>query len=233
MLERKAVTRQRDWWVAAGLAVSAASAAISSFGALRGLALAAGWPVRSAPLLPITVDAYAATATRVWLSSGTRSHRARRFARANALSAIVLSLTGNAVYHLIAAGLLAASWEVVVVVGAVPALILGLVSHLAVLHAEVEPAGPAPDHLGPEDVPSPNSGQPEDDAGPVRSYRSDAELLEAAREADQLHRQSHGGRPIPRDELRRRLRVGGAKATELRRQLGAEQAHAGEGGKFP
>jgi len=44
----------------------------------------AGWPGALAMLLPLTIDAYAATATRVWLAASTRSARARRFARANA-----------------------------------------------------------------------------------------------------------------------------------------------------
>src|SRR5258708_983581 len=107
MPESIAATHQRDWWVAAGMAVSATSAAVSSIAGLRGLEVVAGWPVSLAPLLPITVDSYAMVATRVWLSQATRSRRARHFARANAVGAIGLSLVGNAAYHLIATGLLA------------------------------------------------------------------------------------------------------------------------------
>jgi len=74
-------SRERDWWVAAGMAVTACSAAVSSFSGLRSLAAATGWPEALSPLLPFTIDAYAMTATRVWLSGATRSARARRFAR--------------------------------------------------------------------------------------------------------------------------------------------------------
>src|SRR5262245_61162177 len=121
---------RRDGWVVLGLVVSATAAAVSSFAGLRGVAIVAGWPTGLAPLLPATIDAYAATATRVWLARSTDSQRARSFARANAIGAIALSLAGNATYHLIAVHLVTASWVVVVAVGAVPALVLGLVSHL-------------------------------------------------------------------------------------------------------
>src|SRR5882672_3648770 len=127
-----------DWWVSLGMATSAVSAAVSSFAGLRELAIIAGWSAWLAPLLPATVDAYAATAMRVWLAESTISGRARRFARTNAVGAILLSLTGNATSHLVGARLLPVSWVVVVAVGAVPALVLGLVSHLAVLRTQVD-----------------------------------------------------------------------------------------------
>ncbi|WP_194904383.1 DUF2637 domain-containing protein [Catenulispora rubra] len=224
----EAVTHQKDWWVTAGLAVSAASAAVSSFAGLHGLALVAGWPPRMAPLLPITIDSLAAVATRIWLAPGTCSARARRFARANSVGALGLSLMGNAIFHLIATGLLVANWMVVVAVGAVPALVLGLVSHLAVLRAEVDPAGPAPNPSRPEAGPSTDSGRVETGPKNIQPYRTDEQLTEAARAANGQYRLSHGGRPIPRDELRRTLRVGGGKATELLRRLKAEDAKAAE-----
>jgi len=133
-------SRQRDGWVTIGMLVSATSAALSSFDGLRSLALAAGWTVWMAPLLPLTVDAFAATATRVWLAASTQSARAKRFARNCAVGAILLSLIGNAVWHLIAAELLMVTWVVVLCVGAVPAGVLGLVSHLAVLRRQVDHA---------------------------------------------------------------------------------------------
>jgi hypothetical protein len=216
---------RRDWWVVLGLAVTATSAAVSSFAGLRGLAVVAGWPVWLAPLLPATIDSYAMTSVRVWLAESTRSVRARQFSRANAICAIVLSLTGNAVYHLVAVGLLAASWPVVVAVGAVPALVLGLVSHTAVLRTQVDP-------VVPEAGPSPTgSAQRELGAGPSTDgpapdgprYATEAELLEAARTADQAYRAAHG-RGISRDALRRELRIGGARATAVLRRLKQENA---------
>jgi hypothetical protein len=197
------------------MAVSATSAAVSSFAGLRELAIVAGWPVVLAPLLPLTIDAYAMTATRVWLAESTRSQRARRFARTNAVGAISLSLCGNAAYHLIAVRLVAASWVVVVAVGAVPALVLGLVSHLAVLRGQVEPGSVRPEGGSP--VPAASLGP-----APVRT---EDELLAAARAADQAHRARHG-RAISRDALRQELRIGGQRASALVRQLRTEQAEA-------
>lgn len=85
----------RDWWVILGMTVTAISAAVSSFSGLRSLAAATGWPEALSPLFPLTVDAYAMTATRVWLSGSTATERARRFARWNAIMAIGLSLSAT------------------------------------------------------------------------------------------------------------------------------------------
>ncbi|OJF10770.1 DUF2637 domain-containing protein [Couchioplanes caeruleus] len=187
------------------MTVAAVSAAVASFAGLRGLAHVAGWPDRLAWLLPVTIDAYAMTSTRVWLTGTVGSSRARRFARANAIGAIVTSIVGNAGYHLVAVGLVAISWPIVVLVGAVPAAVLGLTAHLHALRTIVSV---------PEDRTEIRTG--------VRPRRTDAALLNAAREADARHRALHGGRPISRDGLRSALRIAGPKATELRRQLAAE-----------
>ncbi len=207
-------SRRRDGWVVAGMTVSATSAAVSSFAGLRGLAVVAGWPVVLAPLLPLTVDAYAMTATRVWLAASTGSAQARHFARTNAIGAILLSLLGNAIYHLIAVHLVAASWVVVVAVGAVPALVLGLVSHLAVLRSQVDPEAEA---VRAEAV----SPAPAADLSPAR-VRTEVELLAAARAADQAHWAAHG-RAISRDALRQELRIGGQRASVLLRRLRQER----------
>jgi hypothetical protein len=198
----------RDVFVAAGMAVSAASAAVSSFDGLRSLAVVAGWSVYMAPLLPLTIDAYAMSATRVWLSESTVSIRARRFARHNAVGAILASLLGNAMYHVIAAGLVGMSWVVVVVVGGVPPVVLGLVSHLAVLRKQ-----PDPSVL--QAVPS-TAGTT---VGGTR-YATNDELLCAAGAADARYRSAHG-RPITRDALRKELRISAARATKVLRQVRA------------
>ncbi len=128
-------TQHRDGWVMTGMAVAAASAAVASFTGLRGLALVAGWPARLAWLLPVTIDAYAMTSARVWLSGTSHTRRGRRFAQANATGAIVASIIGNAAYHAISVHLLTVSWPIVVLVGAVPAAVLGLTAHLHALRA--------------------------------------------------------------------------------------------------
>lgn len=181
------------------------AAAVSSFSGLHSLAVATGWPETLAPLLPFTIDAYAMTATRVWLSRATGSAAARRFARWNAIGAIGLSLVGNAAWHLIAAKVLTVTWPIVVLVGAVPPAVLGLLSHLAVLHGQDD----------------------EDEAVPVRTElpehqgTADAggnDLLEAARAADEGHQAEHG-KPITRDELRKQLHVSSDRASQTLRTL--------------
>jgi hypothetical protein len=230
----------RDGWVMAGMAIAAASAAVASFTGLRGLALVAGWPDRLAWLLPITVDAYAMTSARVWLAGTTHTHRARRFARANAIGAIGASILGNAAYHSISVNLLTVSWPIVVLVGAVPAAVLGLTAHLHALRTmDRDSPGTGPDprptvpdekpHTGdrPEDRPEDGTEDRTDTRTRTRPRRrprsrTEDELLTAARAADARYRSAHNGRPITRDALRTALRVAGPRATELRRRLAAE-----------
>ena len=211
----------RDLWVMAGMLIAAASAAVASFTGLRGLALITGWPPRLAWLLPVTLDAYAMTSARVWLASTTGARRARRFARTNAIGAITASIAGNATYHSVTVGLMHISPPIVVLVGAVPAAVLGFTAHLHALRTLVEPE--SEDEVGGvEDGPRPRTrSKPKRKPSP----RTEDELRTAAREADAAYRASHGGRPITRDELRAVLKVSGSKATELRRVLAAESAN--------
>lgn len=239
-----APSRQRDGWVTIGMLISATSAALSSFDGLRSLALAAGWSAWMAPLLPLTLDAFAATATRVWLTASTQSTRARRFARNCAVGAIVLSLIGNAVWHLIAAGLLPVTWHAVMAVGAVPPCILGLVTHLAVLRRQVGLV--VPDVVGIDrgaavtdpgtkrpsldTTPRPGGGLTARKAGPETTrpaasrprYRNEAEVHAAARRADAAYHLENG-RTITRDALRQALGVSGTRATAVLKQLRAER----------
>jgi len=216
----------RDLWVMTGMLIAAASAAVASFTGLRGLALITGWPPRLAWLLPVTLDAYAMTSARVWLASTTGARRARRFARANAIGAITASIAGNATYHSVTVGLMHISPPIVVLVGAVPAAVLGFTAHLHALRTLVEPESKdvredesEDEGGGTEDGPRPRTrSKPKRKPKP----RSEDELRTAAREADAAYRVSHGGRPITRDELRVVLKISGSKATELRRVLAAE-----------
>lgn len=235
-------TQQRDGWVMTGTAVAAASAAVASFTGLRGLALIAGWPPGLAWLLPVTIDAYAMTSARVWLSGRRHTRRGRRFAQANAIGAILTSIVGNAAYHTISVHLLAVSWPVVVLVGAVPAAILGLTAHLHALPNVDRDPPSAQDRTesGPQESPKnePEAGlknRTEDRTEsrlpvPARTRtrtrkrpktRTEDGLMAAAREADARYRSAHG-RPITRDALRTALRIAGPKATELRRRLATE-----------
>jgi hypothetical protein len=222
----------RDGWVMTGMLIAATSAAVASFTGLRGLALDAGWPARLAWLLPVTLDAYAMTSARVWLAGTTRARRARRFARANAIGAITASIAGNAAYHAATVGLIAVSWPIVVLVGAVPAAVLGLTAHLhAVRTAHDDESGTATETVrtltGDESGPGDRTGdRPRTRTRPASrrrtKSRTDAELWDAAREVDARYRAEHDGRPITRDALRVALRIAGPRATELRRRLAAE-----------
>jgi len=235
--------RPRDAWVSLGMVVSATSAALTSFDGLRQLALAAGWANEMAWLLPLTVDAFAATATRIWLIRATSSEKAKRVARACAIGAILLSLAGNAAFHLIHAGLLQVTWIIVLGVGAIPPIVLGLVSHLAVLRSQqdrvtedgtgtvlspVLRATPAPSkpEVAQEKTSTPSRPRPTAKrkvAAPRRA--STDELLVAAQAADAAYQERHG-RSITRDHLRRELRIGGERATALLRQLKEERAES-------
>ncbi|MBR7830245.1 DUF2637 domain-containing protein [Actinospica sp. MGRD01-02] len=214
----------RDLWVMAGMLIAAASAAVASFTGLRGLALITGWPTRLAWLLPVTLDAYAMTSARVWLASTTRARRARRFARANAIGAIAASIAGNATYHSVTVGLMHITPPIVVLVGAVPAAVLGFTAHLHALRTLVEPEDVREDE--PEDGAAPAEERPQvrTRSKPKRRPRprTEDELRTAARDADTAYRAAHDGRSITRDELRTVLKISGTKATELRRWLAAE-----------
>ena len=157
----------RDRWTYGGMLAVALAAAVLSFSALAGLAelagvtgglpLPAGGRFRLAWLLPIAVDAYAVTATRVWLrTAGTA--RTRGYARRNAVGAIALSVAGNAAYHALdAAGVTSlvdvrAGWGVVVAVSAVPPVMLGLVGHLHALVSD-DHSSPTPPAAGRRRVP--------------------------------------------------------------------------------
>ena len=165
-------TTRRDISTYAGMLAVAVAAAVLSFSALSGLAELAGvsgevWGFRLAWLLPIAIDAYAMTATRVWLRS-TGAERVRQYARSNAVGAIGLSMTGNGAYHYFtSAGVtslatVSGGWLVVVTVSAVPPVILGLVGHLHALVAGEHADQEAPRERRKLSPPSPAAGVPDE-----------------------------------------------------------------------
>jgi hypothetical protein len=96
----------------------------------------------------IGVEAYAAFALRVWLTtSPVVTGQTRRFARRSALAALMLGMAGQVAYHLLAqAGVDRAPWEVTTVVACLPVLVLGMGSALAHL-LRSDSAHYAIDHL--------------------------------------------------------------------------------------
>lgn len=124
---------RRDWLTYTGMTVVAVAAAVISFNSLMGLGRLAG--INPPWLLPLSIDGYAVTATRVWLRSA-RSPKTAAHARRNAYAAIGLSIVGNAAYHGCGAagvthlGPSGWGWIVAVAVAAVAPGALGLVAHL-------------------------------------------------------------------------------------------------------
>lgn len=232
------MTARRDPLVFAGLTVVTLAAAIGSFGALRGTALLAGWSRDMSPLLPVTVDATAAVASRVWLSPDTASDKARRFARAVALGSVGVSLLGNGVYHLAQAGYLRPGVWLVIAAGGISPLALAVVAHLAVLRGAVPapsgvaapavPAAPEPGVPAAQPVPvtaeeratAPRKPRTRTRTTPAADEPSWDALVTAAREVDARARQATG-RPAGVGKLRAELRVGQSRAQQLRDHLKA------------
>ena len=122
---------------------------LTGFGVVR--PLPGIWPsleLNTAITLPIGVEAYAAYALKAWLTPGVPD-RARRFARASAIGALVLGALGQVAYHLmVAAEVRTAPWQIITLVSCLPVAVLGMGAALVHLlrtedHIEVPPT-PAP-----------------------------------------------------------------------------------------
>ena len=228
----------RDVLFAVGMAAVSLAAAVSSYSGLATLADLVGWNHKLALLLPVTIDAYALTATRVWLSPKTAGYRARRWAKGNAIGAIATSVAGNAVAHAANAAVFHVTWPIVVAVSAIPSIVLGLITHLWHLRNTPDPT-PSPDtaetlpDLVPVPVESATAPAPAPSdrlstapvARPARrparpkadtTRRTPEELLSAARVA-------MAGRKPTAEGIRVALGIKAATARELRELLIAEQ----------
>jgi hypothetical protein len=88
--------------------------------------------LNTAITLPVGVEAYAAYALGVWLSSKRLSAETRKFARRSAIGALILGGLGQVAYHLLAAaGAPHAPMWVTTIVACFPVLVLGLGTTLA------------------------------------------------------------------------------------------------------
>jgi hypothetical protein len=101
------------------------------------------WHLDTAITLPVGVEAYGAYALGAWLTPGVPD-RARTFARRSAVGALALGMTGQVIYHLLAAAHAArAPWPVTVVVSCMPVVTLGFgaaLTHLLKNGPEGDPA---------------------------------------------------------------------------------------------
>jgi hypothetical protein len=116
---------------------------MAGFGVIQPLpGIADGFRLNTAIVLPISVEAYAAYALRVWLSTSTHSARTVRFARTSAIASLVIGAAAQVAYHLMAAaGYTRAPWPVVMLVAIIPVVVLGLASALAKLVTSDRQAG--------------------------------------------------------------------------------------------
>jgi hypothetical protein len=98
--------------------------------------------INSAVVLPISVEAYAAYALRVWLSTSWHSQRTVAFARFSSFASLAVGGAAQVAYHVMAAaGYTRAPWWVTMLVSLVPVAVLGLASALAKLVKDDRQAG--------------------------------------------------------------------------------------------
>lgn len=198
----------------AGIGVVAVSAAVLSFASLQALGQRAGYAPGLAALLPIAIDAQAVVATRAWLAAATPGP-ARRYARGLALTAVALSVIGNAGEHAMSAAGTVAPWWVVVLIAAVPPIALAATAHLGALLAT---------RSTPIDTPAIEAA-PVDPAGDVReSTRAESIAPPPARTIDDLR--AEFGRalvadgidldPASAESIRKALRCSPKRARQLR-----------------
>ncbi len=101
--------------------------ALAGFGVVHPLpGIAPGFQLNTAITLPVGVEAYGAYALGAWLAPFAIPGRARTFARRSAIGALLLGMTGQISYHLLAAAhAVRAPWLVVVAVSCMPVVTLG------------------------------------------------------------------------------------------------------------
>jgi hypothetical protein len=159
------------------------------------------WPalqLNTAITLPVGVEAYGAYALGAWLPPGGVPERVRRFARRSAIGALLLGMSGQVIYHLLAAaGATRAPWPVVVLVSCMPVVTLGFGAALThLLRAPAAPEG-APGASG--------NGYSAPEGGREAAERFAAGL-------------SRGELPSVR-EVRREMHLGQPRAQEVRAYL--------------
>lgn len=124
---------KRDPWVLAGLGLVGLIAIAASFSTLISLALWVGWHGKTAWMFPVCLDVLAIVSGRVWLSEFAEDH-ARRYARTVSMAALITSVIGNAVGHIVSMHNASVIRVVLaIIVGSIPPIALGAVGHLATL----------------------------------------------------------------------------------------------------
>ncbi|MEV4411403.1 ABC transporter permease [Catellatospora sp. NPDC049609] len=109
---------------------------LTGFGEVHPLpGIADDFSLNTAITLPLGMEAYAAYALKVWMSTAIPV-RARHFARWSTIVALLVGMAGQVAYHLMAAnGVTAAPWQITTAVACLPVIVLGLAATLAHLVA--------------------------------------------------------------------------------------------------
>ncbi|MFC7245162.1 ABC transporter permease [Catellatospora aurea] len=109
---------------------------LTGFGVVHPLpGIADGFSLNTAITLPLGMEAYAAYALKVWMSTGIPA-RARSFARWSTIVALLVGMAGQVAYHLMsAADMASAPWQITTAVACLPVVVLGLAATLAHLVA--------------------------------------------------------------------------------------------------
>ena len=118
-----------DEWVGAAIFLAAVAASGVTW---YDLAVRAAFPAGLAAVPAIGLDVGALFFGRAWVVG--RTSKIRAWGRIATVAAVVVSVAGNAVEHAVAAGLLAVTLPIVVIVGAVPAVAAFGVAHLMALN---------------------------------------------------------------------------------------------------
>jgi len=100
------------------------------FGLVQPLPGMASWHLDTAITLPIGIEAYGTYALGAWVrlagSAGTVAARAASFAKRSSIGALALGMTGQVIYHLLAAAhATRAPWPVIILVACLPVVSLG------------------------------------------------------------------------------------------------------------
>ena len=108
---------------------------------LADLADHTGWSETTKWIVPLSLDLLALMSIVEYRNTQVTNDAARRYAKWLGFIALAVSVTGNAIGHLVATSYLTPGPWLVIAVGAIPPLSLGLAAHLAVLATAPVPKG--------------------------------------------------------------------------------------------
>ena len=187
---------------------------LCGFGLVQPLPGIVAWHLDTAITLPVGVEAYGAYALGVWLRPNLIPARAREFAKRSAIGSLALGMSGQVIFHLLAAGHAhRAPWPVVVAVACMPVAVLGFGAGLThLLRAD----GTASE---PEAAPEPGPEEPAGRQVAVVVPSSAESAAEASMRATLA-----AGNPWPVNALVTKFGVSRKAATEIRERVMAGAA---------